>query len=317
MLPSYSLEGKVVLITGGSRGLGLVLARELATHGARLVVASRDAEELERAHDDLTGRGADVLAFPCNITEREPIRQLVRTAIDWFGRIDVLVNDAGIIQVGPWATMRDHDFARALATHFWGPLWLTRAVASEMRRTGGGRIVNISSIGGLVGVPHLAPYCASKFALTGIGEVLRAELAKDGVVVVNVCPGLMRTGSALHALFKGNHEAEHAWFATGAALPLITTSAPRAARRIVRAIRRGEARVVLGWPAKLLWFAHAVAPGLVAATFELVNRALPTARDAVLPGEAKTGADVRSDKLPRWLTTLADRAARENNEAHA
>src|SRR5262249_1117777 len=151
-----------------------------------------------------------------------------------------------------------------------------------------------------------------KFALTGLGEVLRAELAKDAIVVINVCPGLMRTGSAAHALFKGNHRAEHAWFAIGAALPLLTTSAPRAARRIVRALRRGEARVIVGWPARLLFLLHTLAPGLLAKALELVNRALPAAQPA-LGGDTVRGELARGD-LPRWLTALGDRAARANNE---
>jgi NAD(P)-dependent dehydrogenase (short-subunit alcohol dehydrogenase family) len=314
MLGRYSLRDKVVLLTGGSRGLGLVLARELVKAGARIVLAARDAQDLERAHDELIARGADLLAFPCDVTDQAQVRQLVRAAVDWFGRIDVLVNDAGLIQVGPYSTMRDKDFSSAMATHFWGPLWLIRAVVPEMRRRNGGRIVNISSIGGLVGVPHLAPYCASKFALTGLGEVLHAELAKDDIRVINVCPGVMRTGSAGQALFKGDHGREHTWFATSAALPLLTTSAPRAARRIVKALRRGEARVIIGIPAKFIFLVHCLAPGLLARALELVNRLMPSVRGARAPGEAKLGAHARPPSLPRWLTALGDRAARRNNE---
>src|SRR5262249_55577956 len=164
MFRPYLLRDKVVLITGASRGLGLVLARELASAGARIVLASRDAWELQRAHDELASRGADLLAFPCDVADERQVDELARAAVDWFGRIDVLVNNAGVIHVGPWAAMHDEDFSRAFATHFWGPLWLMRAVVPEMRRQGGGSIVNISSIGGVVGLPHLAPYCPSKVA---------------------------------------------------------------------------------------------------------------------------------------------------------
>jgi NAD(P)-dependent dehydrogenase (short-subunit alcohol dehydrogenase family) len=242
------------------------------------------------------------------------VRQLVRTAVDWFGRVDVLVNMAGVIDVGPFDTMTNEDFQRALATHFWGPLWAIRAVAPEMKKVGGGRIVNVSSIGGLVGVPHLAPYVASKFALTGLSEVVRAELAKDRIYVTGVYPGLMRTGSARHAIFKGRHREEHAWFSIGAALPVLTMSAPRAARRIVRAVQRGEVHVVLGLPAKLLVLAHALAPGLVARVSSLVNRLMPSTRNVALPNKGKTGAECESKLSPSLLTILADRAAVQNNE---
>jgi NAD(P)-dependent dehydrogenase (short-subunit alcohol dehydrogenase family) len=310
----YLLRNKVVVIVGGSRGLGLVLARTLAEQGARLVLAARDAAELQRADDELDARGADVLAFPCDVTDELEIQRLVRTAVDWFGRIDVLFNVAGVIEVGPFETMTNDDYGRAMATHFWGPLWATLAVLPEMKRVGGGRIVNVSSIGGLVGVPHLAPYVASKFALTGLSEVMRAELAKDNIVVTGVYPGLMRTGSARHALFKGRFREEHAWFSIGAALPLFTMSAPRAARRIVRACQRGEAHVILGLPAKLYAIAHAIAPGLVARLSSLINRLLPGTRDVAPRDKAHTGAEIDSARAPSLLTVLGDKAAAKNNE---
>jgi NAD(P)-dependent dehydrogenase (short-subunit alcohol dehydrogenase family) len=310
----YSLCDRVVVLTGGSRGLGLALARAYAREGARIVIAARDAPELQRAHDELVMRGADVLAFPCDVTDEAQLAQLARVTVDWFGRIDVLVNVAGVMEVGPLETMTNDDYKLAMATHFWGPLWASRAMIPEMRRHGRGRIVNVSSIGGLVGAPHMAPYVASKFALTGLSEVLRAELAKERILVTTVYPGLMRTGSARHAIFKGNHQREHAWFSIGAALPLLTMSALRAARRIVRATKRGEPQVILGVPAKLLALLHALAPNLLAHLMSAVNRLLPSVRGAVFPMEGRTGLESTSTLSPSVLTTLGDRAAAENNE---
>src|SRR5204863_5194639 len=123
------------------------------------------------------------------------------------------------------------------------PLFTTLSVLPAMRRQGEGRIVNISSIGGKIAVPHLLPYDASKFALTGFSEGLRAELLKDGIYVTTVCPGLMRTGSPRNADFKGQHEAEYAWFSIGDSLPGMSMSAEAAAERIVTAFRQGEAEV--------------------------------------------------------------------------
>jgi short-subunit dehydrogenase len=120
-----------------------------------------------------------------------------------------------------------------------------------MRERGGGRVANIASIGGLVAVPHLLPYSASKFALVGLSQGMHAELAREGILVSTIAPGLMRTGSPRNALFKGAREQEYAWFAISDSLPLLSMSATRAARRIVQAIERGEARVVLGLPAKI------------------------------------------------------------------
>ena len=198
----YDLRGKTVLITGGSRGLGLVLAREIAREGAHVAICARDEDELERAYEDLTGRGARaVLTVACDVTRREQVEDMVRVVRDHFGQIDVLVNNAGMIQVGPVEVMTLDDYEESMRTHFWAPLYAMMAVLPDMRQRGDGRIVNISSIGGKVSVPHLVPYCASKFALSGLSEGLRSELAKDNVMVTTVCPGLMRTGSPDNAFF--------------------------------------------------------------------------------------------------------------------
>ena len=166
-----------------------------------------------------------------------------------FGRMDVLVNNAGIISVGPAQAMTRQDFAEAMDVDFWGTLNPILAVLPQMRERRGGRIVNITSIGGKVSVPHLLPYSCAKFAATALSEGLRAELARDGIVVTTIVPGLLRTGSYDQALFKGDHAGEYDWFSVSDNLPGQSISAERAAREIVRATRRGEGR------------AHAVAAG--------------------------------------------------------
>ena len=182
----YDLRDKVVLITGGSRGLGLVLARELAREGARLAICARSAADLERARADLAARGAQVMAVPCDVTDRAQVNEMVALVRERFGPVEVLVNNAGIIQVGPIEVMTLADYEEAMRTHFWGPLYTTLAVLPDMRRRRDGRVVNISSIGGKISVPHLVPYSASKFALVGLSEGLRAELRTDNIFVTTV-----------------------------------------------------------------------------------------------------------------------------------
>jgi NAD(P)-dependent dehydrogenase (short-subunit alcohol dehydrogenase family) len=310
--PRFSYRGKVVVITGGTRGLGLVIARKLAEEGARLVICSRHTDQLERAERELQARGVDVMAFHCDVTERDDVEQLVDYVLSTWGRIDVLMNVAGIIQVGPQKTMTLDDYRAAMDTHYWGPLYFIQAVLPSMRRRGAGRIVNVTSIGGRISVPHLLPYSASKFALTGLSEGMRAELAKDGIVVTTVIPGLMRTGSPRNALFKGRHRAEYAWFALGDALPLLSMSAESAARQIVEACRRGDASITLSIPAKLAETFHALFPGLTADLLGIVNRLLPSAGGI---GKANAcGAESQSWFAPSPLTALSDRAAVRNNE---
>ena len=238
-----NLYGQVVLITGGSRGLGLALAREFARAGCRLVLAARDAQELTRAQQDLTQRGAEVLAVPCDVTDQEQVRSLVDQATQRLRCVDIVVNNAGIIQVGPMSTTTVEDFANAMDVMFWGALYPTLAVLPQMRARRSGHVVNITSIGGMVSVPHLLPYTCAKFAAVGLSEGLRAELGQEGIHVTTVVPGLMHTGSYVQARFQGQQEREFTWFALGSTLPLISMSAERAARQIVQATQRGAAEV--------------------------------------------------------------------------
>jgi len=311
----YDLRGKTVLITGGSRGLGLVLAREFAAEGARVAVCARDAQELERARADLQARGAEVFAYPCDVTDRAQVRETVELVTRHFGRIDVLVNNAGTIQVGPLEVMTLEDYEQAMAIHFWAPLYATLAVLPQMRARGEGRIVNVSSIGGRIAVPHLVPYSASKFALVGLSDGLRYELQKDGIAVTTVCPGLMRTGSPRNANFKGQHRAEYAWFSISDALPVTSIQAERAARQIVAAARRGQAELVITTQAVAAVKFRALFPEATADILALVNRLLPG------PGgigrKRAKGKESESALSPSFLTALSDRAAERNNEVKA
>ena len=309
----YSLRDKVELITGGSRGLGLALAREMARASARLAITARDAAELERARAQLNQCGARALALVSDVTDRAQVDEMMRTVCDHLGPVDVLVNNAGTIEVGPMEVMTLEDYERAMRTHFWAPLYTTLAALPDMRRRRAGRIVNISSIGGKISVPHLLPYSASKFALVGLSEGLRAELKKDGIIVTTVCPGLMRTGSPRHAMFKGQHRAEYAWFSISDSLPITSMSAERAARQIIAAIRRGDAEIVLSIQAKLAVLFHGLFPGLTADLMALVNSLALPGPNGIGTALAK-GADSSSSLSPSLLTALSDRAAQRNNE---
>jgi NAD(P)-dependent dehydrogenase (short-subunit alcohol dehydrogenase family) len=311
-LGSYTLWGKTVLITGGSRGLGLALAREAAAQGARVAICGRDTDALERASHSLGLTGTEVLAVPCDLTQPPSVAQLIDRVHQRFGGVDVLINNAGVIEVGPSETMSLADYEEAMATNFWGMLNPTLAVLPEMRERKAGRIVNITSIGGKLGIPHLLPYSASKFAAVGFSQGLRAEVAGDGIKVVTVCPGLMRTGSPRNAIFRGQYRSEYAWFSISDALPGLSISAERAARRIFAACRRGDAEVLFPVPARIAAVVNALAPGFTAEALSMVGRALPG------PGSKRSGrhkgAESHSWLSPSWLTTLGDRAARQYNQ---
>jgi NAD(P)-dependent dehydrogenase (short-subunit alcohol dehydrogenase family) len=311
---AYDFGSKSVVITGGSRGLGLVMARELAEEGARLTLIARNEDELARAADDIRTRQpfADVLTVVGDIRRRYDAERAIAQVIDRYGQIDVLINNAGIIQVGPLDHMKLADYEDAMATHFWGPLYTVVASLPHMRRQGEGRIVNISSIGGRISVPHLVPYSASKFALVGLSDGLRVELARDNITVTTVCPGLMRTGSPVNAMFKGQRPQEFAWFAISDSLPLASIDARRAARQIIDACRHGDAELVITLQAKLAILARTLAPELFSDIMTLINQLLP----GPTPGgdEARPGRESTSEWAPSKLTEPSDRAAEANNE---
>src|SRR5216117_1343596 len=308
----YPLREKVVLITGGSRRLGLVLARHICAHGGNVALIARDHEELARAKADLSPRGGGVLTIECDLLDSGQIQSAVRRIIDRFGKIDILINNAGIIEVGPFEHMSREDFERAMRLHFWAPYELISQIVPEMRLWGGGRIVNISSIGGKVAVPHFAPYSASKFALTGFSDAIRAELARDNIHVTTVAPGLMRTGSHVNAKFKGRHDDEFAWFAASAGAPLISMNADRAARKILAACRRGQPSLTLTFAARKIVLGNALFPNLTGYLMKFVNRLLP-GTGGEQGNESRAGSEVPR-RTPGWMTKLADRATQKNNE---
>jgi len=306
------LFGRVAVITGGSRGLGLVLARELVREGARIAICARDQLELARACEQLEGLGAEVLALTCDVTRPEEVEEALAQVREHLGPVDILINNAGVIQVGPLEVMTPEDYDDALRTHFWGPLHTTLAVLPEMRRRKSGRIVNIGSIGGKISVPHLLPYSVSKFALVGFSEGLRSALARDRVYVTTVCPGLMRTGSPRNAEFKGRHRGEFAWFSISDSLPLLSMDATLAARRILEACRRGDAELVMPASAAVAVRLNALFPEAGAAVMGLAERLLP--RPGGIGTETRRGAESTSGWSPSVLTRSSDAAAARNNE---
>lgn len=308
----------VALVAGSSRGLGLLIARELADRGWPVVICAREATELDTAAAWLRSGGRRVVTEVCDVSDRSAVDLLVRRIEERDGPVEVLFSVAGIIQVAPMDSLQHSDFEQAVGTMLWGPVNLTLAVLEQMRRRRSGHIATITSIGGMVSVPHLLPYSTAKFGAVGFSQGLRAELAGSGVSVTTVVPGLMRTGSHLRAQFGGRPEREYAWFATAASLPLVSMDAERAARRIVDRTLRGRAMVVL---TPLAWIAiriHGMAPATTTRLLGLVNRLLPDASAHPVPAVDGRQARHMLRRVPRAVvdavTRLGERSARRFNE---
>ena len=284
------LKGHVVMITGGSKGLGIALARRFAKEGCRLIICARTREELEDAQKELQAKGASVIAFVCDVTDRHAVEQTIDDAQRRFGEIDILVNNAGQISVGPLTSMSVENFQSAMDVMFWGVVYPTLALLPSFVKRKRGRIVNITSFGGKVSVPHLVPYSCAKFAATGFSEGIRAELKDQGIQVTTIAPGLLRTGSFVNAKFTGDREAEAKWFSLGASAPGFSMEADEAADQIVDAVKRGESERILTLPAKLLSGFHGLAPSITADI-------LGAAAAAFLPGARGKNEPVAGAKL--------------------
>ncbi len=305
----------IALVVGASRGLGLLIARELLRRDHRVVIAARDDAELDRATATLGPRATSRV---CDVRDRDAVRALVSGVEETAGPISVAITVAGIIRTGPAEAMEHEDYVEAIDTMTWGPIHVALAVLPAMRERGRGRIGTVASIGGMVSPPHLLPYATAKFAAVGFSDGLAASLSGTGVTATTIVPGLMRTGSHERADFTGDPAAEYAWFGPAASLPLLSMDAERAAVRIVSAVLAGRPMVVL---TPLAWIGirvRGLVPGTTTRVMGLANRLLP---DAPAGGGSSAGGREAARRLDsgvvRALTTLGRRAARRHNERPA
>ena len=289
-LPPRVTTGQVAVITGGSRGVGLALAHRFGRAGCKLVLASRSEEELEMARDGLLREGSvadeqDIQLVSLDLTEREQIPGLIAAALNTFGRFDILINNAGIMEVGPVENQPLEAYDRCMDLIFFAALHTIDAALPHMLRQGSGSIVNICSVGGKIAVPHMLPYVAAKFALTGFSEGLHSELRQKGIRVTTVCPGLMRSGGEAHAHFTGDVEAEKRWFELSAKTPFIAANVHSAADKIFRATNAGRAEITITPQAWVAARAYGLAPGASQYIASLANEyilpaPLPQVREA-------------------------------------
>jgi NAD(P)-dependent dehydrogenase (short-subunit alcohol dehydrogenase family) len=184
-----AFEGQVVVVTGGGRGIGRAAALEFAADGATCVIAGRRMDALRTTAGEVTHSGGKADVVHCDVMKDEDLVALVEKTVTKHGRIDVLVNNAGVVTGGRLDEIGREDIDRMVGVNIWAPLRLTQLVLPHMRERKSGTIVNISSVAGRLGVPYYAPYCASKFAMRGFSESLRRELRPDGIHVCAVYPG--------------------------------------------------------------------------------------------------------------------------------
>lgn len=285
-------KDKKVLITGGSRGLGLALAKELVEQGALVALMARDEAELDGAKQILLDidSEAQVETLDCDITVNAQVDARLAQLLDKWYTIDVVINNAGSILVGPFDSMNEEDFRAQMELHLFAVIHMVKKVLPEFRKRGEGKFINICSTGGRVAVPHMLPYDASKFALSGFSQGLTAELSKENITVTTVYPAVLKTGSPIQAVFKGDQEKEFDWFATADYFPGLTLPAKTAAKKILQAAHKNRAEIVLSSVAYLRLIGQVVAPELMHWTMSTLNKFMPTGT----ADSYKTGAQAES-----------------------
>jgi NAD(P)-dependent dehydrogenase (short-subunit alcohol dehydrogenase family) len=276
------LVGARVLVTGGSRGLGFAAARQFVRAGAHVAICARDQEELARARARLVDEAARfeggeeprVVALRADVTDERAVEELIEQVISELDGIDVLVNCAVEIAVGPVEAMTRKDFEQAFSGIFLALYQPTQAVLPYMRAAGRGRIVNVTSLAGKMPVPHASTYVVGKYATTGFSTVCAIELRKYGIRVSTVMPPPVRNGAWMNAAYKGQAEQELSWFAQVLGLPVASIDPERAARAIVSAARFGDAEVMVGPISLGLGWFHALLPELSVSLAALAERYL-------------------------------------------
>lgn len=306
-------RGRSIIITGGSRGLGLALARRLVQEGARVALLARSEHELEKAEAQLDGLGGEVMTVVCDITKPAEAEAAVERVLLRFGSIDGLINNAGTIEVGPVENMDEADYQTAMDLHVWAPLRLIRLVAPHMKAGGVGRVVNIASFGGLIAMPHMAPYSITKFGTVGLSDAMRTELFKDGILVTTVCPGVIKTGSHVQARFKGHQRAEYTLFKLAGLMPG-TPDSNRAAGRIVDAMRHGDPELIFPAPLRWVYLLKVLFPNTAGLALGISNRFMPAPAPSEDGNKSLSGRDVEGMLPDSVLSKLNLKAVIENNQ---
>ena len=246
-MATNTFQDKVVILTGASQGIGRAAARALSAQGAKLALASRNAAALSVLSEELRGQGGQVIVIPTDVTQQEQVEALVEAVLAQWGRVDILVSNAGEYIRAPILELDSATLRRSLDINFFGGVYCVKAVLPHMLKQKSGHIVFVTSMDGKIGLPPDAPYVSAKFALTGFCEVLRQELHHTGISVTNVLPGRVDTGMIDHLRFS--------WISP-------KLSAESVAKAILNGIRKRKPIVILPGGAKLLYYINVFAPSL-------------------------------------------------------
>lgn len=193
-LPDYRLDGKVAVVTGGTKGLGYAIALMFAAFGAKVAVSSRHQAECDAVAEEIRGLGGEALGIAADVGKVADVKRLIQEAVGQFGGLDILVNCAGVAVTKPILQMDEADYDRVMDTNLRGVFFASKEAATVMAQQGrGGRIIQIASIGGLKGTNQVSTYCASKAAVLNLTKTMALEWSRYGITTTAICPGYVKT----------------------------------------------------------------------------------------------------------------------------
>ncbi len=233
------IKNTVTVITGASGGIGLATARRFAQAGAKVVVAARSGDKLKQLVDELRGQGREALAVPTDMRHQAEVERLIETAAKHYGRIDVLINNAGQAAAGRVAEASIEHFQQIIELNLFGPIYAIRAVVPHMRQTGGGLIINISSMVSKMHIPGLATYASTKAALNVLSDTARVELAPENIRVITVFPRMTATDFGRNSL--GNQQMRQQQRAAAPRPDVVVDSPEYVAEKILEAAQKEPA----------------------------------------------------------------------------
>lgn len=271
------LQGKVAVITGASMGIGEAIAKLFLQEGAKLVLCSRDLARTDAAARRIGGTAENTLPVACDVSKRAQVDALMQAALKKFGRIDVLVNNAGFGLNDSVEKMNMADFRSMFDTNLFGAIECIQAVAPVMRQQGGGDIINISSVSGHISTPYMGGYAATKHAMNAIGRAARLELLRHNINVVNICPGYISTDFSKNML-KGSHPQRVGGSAKYAAGPDVV------AKDTLKALLKRKRQAVTPWFYWIFIKLNENAPWLVERS---IRRALKPTSEVLAEAAAK------------------------------
>ncbi len=244
----------VVIITGGSRGIGRACAIEFAQKGAKVVLGARDTLRMDQVSKEIKKLGGEAISVPCDVSHESDCQKLISETVRYFGKIDVLVNNAGFGHYASIENLENQALDQIFRTNLWGAIWCAKAALPYMKKQKSGHIVNVSTIISKRSMPYMTAYCMTKFAMNAFDEGLRLEVRPYGIGVSLVCPGLTNTEFQMNA---GK---------SGVARPLLSKggmSAEKVGRVILRAVERNKRRVALTLSGKFLLAVQRISPAFV------------------------------------------------------